>query len=82
MALFSETLTSTKFCNDSLSYIGNGFCDPWINYAECQFDGGDCCLNGDLDWCIPQIEKPEMTTPGLYPCKYFLFLFLILVFCK
>ena len=48
LALFSETLTSTKLCNDSLSYIGNGFCDPWINYAECQFDGGDCCLNGDL----------------------------------
>ena len=24
-------------------YIGNQFCDDYINKAECNFDAGDCC---------------------------------------
>ena len=24
-------------------WIGNGFCDDFLNKAECNFDGGECC---------------------------------------
>ena len=27
------------------SWIGDGFCDDINNNPECNFDGGDCCLD-------------------------------------
>ena len=26
-----------------IDYVADGFCDGQNNYAECQYDGGDCC---------------------------------------
>ena len=26
-------------------WIGDGYCDDVLNNEECNFDGGDCCLN-------------------------------------
>lgn len=35
-------------CNEAL--IGDGFCDDKYNTMDCNFDGGDCCLeNSDGD---------------------------------
>ena len=28
--------------------VGNGFCNDDTNIAECNYDGGDCCLNPNL----------------------------------
>ena len=34
------------------SRIGNGYCDDENNNDECNFDGGDCCLDIVLtDYC-------------------------------
>ncbi|CAN0304599.1 unnamed protein product [Ascophyllum nodosum] len=35
------SVNATTGCIDS--YVSDGFCDATNNYAECQFDGGDCC---------------------------------------
>ena len=36
----------------NLSGIGNGYCDDENNNDECNFDGGDCCLDNVLtDYC-------------------------------
>ena len=35
-----------KYCNgkfhSTLSYLGDGYCDNWLNNEENCFDGGDC----------------------------------------
>ena len=35
-----------KYCNgkfhSTLSYLGDGYCDDWLNNEENCFDGGDC----------------------------------------
>jgi hypothetical protein len=31
--------------------VGNGFCGDATNIAECNFDGGDCCVNVNTDYC-------------------------------
>ena len=31
-------------CNSTDSRIGNGLCNEELNFAECSYDGGDCCL--------------------------------------
>ncbi len=33
-------------------WIGDSFCDDETNTEECDFDGGDCCLDEvDTDYC-------------------------------
>ena len=33
-------------------YIGNGYCDDYLNKADCNFDAGDCCgPNVITDYC-------------------------------
>ncbi len=31
-------------CDKPLIWIGDGLCDPGANKLECDYDGGDCCL--------------------------------------
>ena len=42
-------LLNLSFLNDSVAgnqnRIGNGYCDDENNNDECNFDGGDCCLD-------------------------------------
>ena len=33
-------------------WIGDGFCNDKTNTAECDYDGGDCCVNINTDYCI------------------------------
>ena len=37
-------------CNGAL--IGDGFCDDQLNHVECNYDGGDCCIDVNTDHCI------------------------------
>ena len=37
-------------CNGAL--IGDGFCDDQLNHAECNYDGGDCCIEVNTDHCV------------------------------
>ena len=32
--------------------VGDGFCHDQNNNAECNFDGGDCCLNVNTSQCL------------------------------
>ena len=50
----SEQNSSTggQVCNKVGYYIGDGYCVDWLNKAECNFDGGDCCdPNANTDYC-------------------------------
>ena len=31
--------------------FGNGICNDETNIAECGYDGGDCCVNVNTDYC-------------------------------
>ena len=48
----STTTTTTTnppvTCNQG--WIGDGYCDPQNNFAECQWDGNDCCNNSNPGW--------------------------------
>ena len=38
--------------SDVPNYIGDGYCDDENNKEECNFDGGDCCLDEiDANYC-------------------------------
>ena len=32
--------------------VGNGICDDETNTAVCNYDDGDCCLNGDKNFVL------------------------------
>jgi hypothetical protein len=50
MNLYIQTI-SYSGC-PAISWVGDGYCDDETNIEECQFDGGDCCLeNVDLMYC-------------------------------
>ena len=35
-----------------LDWVGDGYCDDQTNINECNYDGGDCCLNVvNMDFC-------------------------------
>ena len=43
--------------------VGDGFCNDETNYAECNYDGGDCCINVNTDHCIEcgcYCQNPEL----------------------
>ena len=31
---------------------GDGYCHDEINTEECSYDGGDCCVNVQTDYCL------------------------------
>ena len=44
---------STGCNSDNPSWIGDGWCDDETNNEDCDFDGGDCCLDEIFaDYCI------------------------------
>ena len=47
---------------------GNGFCNDETNFAECRFDGGDCCLNVNTDHCtVCACYLQEICAAGFHP---------------
>ena len=45
-------------CEAPLSYIGDKECDDVTNNAECNFDGGDCCMDVvSTEYCTECICK-------------------------
>ena len=37
---------------DSVSLVGNSFCNDETNNANCNYDGGDCCdMNANINSC-------------------------------
>ena len=45
-------LSLQAMCTGPIDYIGDNFCDDVTNNEECQWDGGDCCLDTVLtDYC-------------------------------
>ena len=51
--------------------IGNGFCNDETNIADCNHDGGDCCVNVNKDVCTDCdcISDGIITSPG-FPQNY------------
>ena len=42
---------SNKGCMKPL-WIGDGICDDQTNNEDCNYDGGDCCIeNPNVDYC-------------------------------
>ena len=37
---------------DHMALFGNGFCNDEANTADCNYDGGDCCVNVNTDYCF------------------------------
>ena len=37
-------------CNN-VSLVGDGFCNDESNNVDCNYDGGDCCVNINTDFC-------------------------------
>ena len=38
-------------CSANVSLFKNGFCNDEVNNADCNFDGGDCCVDINADHC-------------------------------
>ena len=51
--------------------IGDGICDDHLNTANCDYDGGDCCLPYIVDMCDSQIYSCICHEDGLiHPTFY------------
>ena len=51
--LLSKQIVPTNHfsdCNNG-ELIGDGFCHDETNNADCNYDGGDCCVNITTDHC-------------------------------
>ena len=52
------------------SWVGDGYCDDQTNNKDCQFDGGDCCLDfvqkDYCSFCICHELESETTTPNIF----------------
>ena len=45
-----------------------GICNDETNTAVCNYDGGDCCLNGDKNFCSEfTCYFQEICAPGFHP---------------
>ena len=51
--------------------VGNGFCNDNTNIVECDYDGGDCCVNVNTDSCSDCncLASGVITSPG-FPGNY------------
>ena len=38
-------------CFANVTLIGDGFCNDETNNADCNYDGGDCCVNINMTYC-------------------------------
>ena len=46
-------------CGGNPGWIGDNICDDANNNAGCNYDGGDCCGDGNTSYCIECICKQE-----------------------
>ena len=56
----------------NVALVGNGFCNDETNNADCNYDGGDCCLiNINTDSCSDCncLASGVITSPG-FPGNY------------
>jgi hypothetical protein len=51
--------------------IGNGFCNDDTNILDCDYDGGDCCVNVNTTYCSECncLGSGIITSPG-FPGNY------------
>ena len=58
-------------CDADVTLIGNGFCNDETNNANCNYDGGDCCVNIRSRYCSEChcLIGGKITSPG-YPNHY------------
>ena len=69
---FSEYLNFNKKCFseiypcDNSQWVGDGYCDGYVNSHECHYDGGDCCVNVNTDSCSDCncLASGVITSPG------------------
>ena len=54
---------------DNSTLVANGFCDDETNNAECNYDGGECCVvNANTDYCSDcACHMLEICTAGYHP---------------
>ena len=58
-------------CDADVTLIGNDFCNDETNNAECNYDGGDCCVNIRGHYCSECncLVGGKITSPG-FPQHY------------
>ena len=61
-------------CLDGVKYvmIGNGYCNDETNNADCNYDGGDCCLSSPITFLCSECvcsTTGVIISPG-YPGDY------------
>ena len=50
-------------CTTNPSWVADGYCDDVTNNAECNYDGGDCCLDPvNTQYCSECICIDDGTT--------------------
>ena len=51
--------------------VGDGYCNDVTNNQQCNFDGGDCCVNVNTDYCsnCSCSGNGVITSPG-FPGNY------------
>ena len=52
MTTYYISTTTTDLTCGNLAWIGDGFCDDGSNIEDCDYDGGDCCLDSTNDKII------------------------------
>ena len=52
-------------------FVGDGVCNDETNNVECEYDGGDCCVNVNTDSCSECncLGSGVITSPG-FPENY------------
>ena len=56
------------FCESG--WIGDGYCDDVNNNEECEFDLGDCCNNGNINWKYYCSICECLDEKDVVDCKY------------
>jgi hypothetical protein len=56
---------------DNATLVSNAFCNDETNNADCNYDGGDCCVNVNTDSCSECncLVGGIITSPG-FPGNY------------
>ena len=51
--------------------VGDGYCHDELNNLDCSYDGGDCCVNVNTDYCseCSCLGGGVITSPG-FPGNY------------
>ena len=49
---------SEQNCADD-EFLGDLYCDDYLNNEECHFDNGDCCIGGDSNFYCKECKCIE-----------------------